>query len=104
MDDLKNNEINDLVDAKTDLENKVVCEKMSWEESKIWPIDLDGIFNFAKQQVFVPFFKGNLNDLKNDQTILNLENVVETLNDNLIIGTFIRLILLNFVERLSDFV
>ena len=34
MDDLKNNEINDLVDAKTDLENKVVCEKMSWEESK----------------------------------------------------------------------
>ena len=54
--------------------------------------------------VFVPFFKGSLNDLKNDQTILNLENVVETLNDNLIIGTFIRLILLNFVERLSDFV
>ena len=43
MDDLKNNEINELVDAKTDLENKVVCEKMSWEESKIWPRDLDGI-------------------------------------------------------------
>ena len=34
MDDLKNNEINDLVDAKTDLENKVVCEKMSCEDSK----------------------------------------------------------------------
>jgi hypothetical protein len=43
VDDLKNNEINELVDAKTDLENKVVCEKMSLEESKIWPIDLDGI-------------------------------------------------------------
>ena len=56
MDDLKNNEINDLVDAKTDLENKVVCEKMSWEESKIWPIDLDGIFNFAKQQVCCAIF------------------------------------------------
>ena len=58
MDDLKNNEINDLVDAKTDLENKVVCEKMSWEESKIWP----------NNRFFVPFFKGSPNDLENDQT------------------------------------
>ena len=79
MDDLKNNEINDLVDAKTDLENKVVCEKMSWEESKICPIDLSILPNNG---FFVLFLKGSLNDLENDQTILNLENVVETLNES----------------------